>query len=98
MKSAGRRLRSKSRAAALACSGENSVRFARLMRLSLRPNQGNRATLVKKRSSVAPEVRPLSRRGSRMDKNGSIAEGRPKRIADALLKLETFLPYRLNVA
>ena len=33
-----------------------------------------------------------------MDKNGSIAEGRPKRIADALLKLETFLPYRLNVA
>ena len=33
-----------------------------------------------------------------MDKNGSIAEGRPKRSADALLKLETFLPYRLNVA
>src|ERR1044072_4666854 len=33
-----------------------------------------------------------------MDKNGTIAGGRPKRSADALLKLETFLPYRLNVA
>ena len=33
-----------------------------------------------------------------MDKDGSIAGGRPKRSADALLELETFLPYRLNVA
>lgn len=33
-----------------------------------------------------------------MDKNGTIPGGRPKRSADALLKLETFLPYRLNVA
>jgi DNA-binding MarR family transcriptional regulator len=33
-----------------------------------------------------------------MDKNGTTAGGRPKRSADALLKLEAFLPYRLNVA
>lgn len=32
-----------------------------------------------------------------MDKDAK-AEGRPKRSADALLKLETYLPYRLNVA
>lgn len=32
-----------------------------------------------------------------MDKDGTIAGDRPTRSADALLKLETFLPYRLNV-
>lgn len=33
-----------------------------------------------------------------MDKNGSIAKSKPNRSAGALLNLETFLPYRLNVA
>lgn len=33
-----------------------------------------------------------------MNTDGPIAEGRPPRSADALLELETFLPYRLNVA
>ena len=33
-----------------------------------------------------------------MDSDGTIARDKPKRGANALLKLETFLPYRLNVA
>ncbi len=32
-----------------------------------------------------------------MDRDGKIAGSEPKRSANALLKLETFLPYRLNV-
>jgi DNA-binding MarR family transcriptional regulator len=33
-----------------------------------------------------------------MHRDGTSAQGKPERSADALLNLETFLPYRLNVA
>ena len=102
MKSAGRRLRSKSRAAASACSGENWPRCSRRRSCGFSLRQPRKAARACQETlfRCAPRKFGHCRGGEphgqgRLD--GREAE-REARADDAPLKLEEFLPYRLNVA